>query len=111
MKYPGRDHSHCSQVTTVLLRDSGTRQSAANTAGWSSLSDSETERLPSLSTLTSKSSLTSSASQCVLFSCRVKIEEDDERFSVEKLEKGERRLIIKKVIAPLWFCVLRTDEK
>ena len=30
--------------------------------------------------------------------CRVKIEEDDERFSVGHLEKGERRLIIKKVI-------------
>ena len=33
----------------------------------------------------------------MLFSCREKIDEDDERFSVEKLERGERKLIIKKV--------------
>ena len=39
----------------------------------------------------------------MFFSYRVKIEEDDERFSVEKLEKGERRLIIKKVWGPFWF--------
>ena len=39
-------------------------------------------------------------------SCRVKIEEDDERFSVEHLEKGERKLIIKKVICfVLVLCV------
>ena len=45
----------------------------------------------------------------MFFSYRVKIEEEDERFSVEKLEKGERRLIIKKVSVVV-LCVLRSDE-
>ena len=45
-----------------------------------------------------------------LLSCRVQIEEDDERFAVEKLERGERKLIIKKVNIDLlwmWSCVVQ----
>ena len=75
-----------------------------NTAGWSSLSLSETERLRSPSTLTSKfltNILCVAPPPPKLLFCRVKIEEDDERFSVEKLEKGERKLIIKKVFGPV----------
>ena len=44
----------------------------------------------------------------------MEIEEEDERFSVEQLEKGERRLIIKKVLLRcgfVWFVVLRSDEE
>ena len=99
------------QVTTVLWRDSGTLRSVVNTAGWSSQSLSGTGRLPSLSILTSKILTTKVA--IILFSCREKIEEDDERFSVEKLERGERKLIIKKVklfgvpfYGKTWSCVV-----
>ena len=97
------------QVTTVLWRDSGTLQSVVNTAGWFSPSLSETEKLPSLSILTSKFLTTKVG--VMLFSCREKIDEDDERFSVEKLERGERKLIIKKVksFGVPFLCGLRLD--